>query len=244
MLNLISYLLIALGALLCAVEDLVTLPRIRLVLRLGKARVVLTFIISAVLALCGVLVFIAVFILQSPQNVILLTVFGVLAVGLLLRSFVIQTLDGSDRMLVIAAAGIFVFATFKGYSDPLALFSWIGLTVILGWAYFESGLSKVKQKGWRTGRQFALILNMKEFGNRSAAQILLSNPKLSMVASWGVILIELSAGPLLFCGGPIAATTAVFLSLMHGSIALLMGLSRFFYPFVGALCFVIANHPW
>ncbi|HXH34837.1 MAG TPA: hypothetical protein VNJ54_10535 [Plantibacter sp.] len=167
----------------------------------------------------------------------------ILALGLLLRTFIVQGLDGSDRMLLCAALGTACWANLHLQSHWLGLAAWAGLTILLSIAYLDGGLSKVRHRGWRAGRQLALALNMKEFGNKITARILLSRPRFAAFASWGVILLELSAAPALLFGGWVALVAGVLLAMMHATIAVLMGLGRFFYPFVGALCFVIAVHP-
>lgn len=243
-LTLFSYALVAVGAIVCSIEEIVAHQRVRLVLRQSRARSIFIIAISAALVLAGSLVILAIFRAQTETDPPLVAALALLASGLLLRAAIVQGADGSDRMLVYAGLGMFTWASLSGPADGLASLAWAGFLLVLSMAYFESGYSKIRQPVWRTGRQLALVLNMKEFGHPGAARILFRYPVLAVGGSWGVILIELLAGPLLLTGSWVASSAAVLLVCMHLSIGVLMGLGRFIYPFVGALGFLVANHPW
>lgn len=241
---LISYTLIAIGAATSSIEELISHRRTRVVLSQTRTRSALTVATSLFLIVASMLVLAATWYARIPEAPEVGGALLILATGLVLRTAIIQGLDGSDRMLLCAGVGTASWANLQPYANWLGTAAWLGLFILLSLAYFDSGLAKIRHRGWRVGRQFALTLNMKEFGNKLVAGLLLSSPRFATLASWGVITLELAAGPLLLIGGWVAVATGALLAIMHLSIAVLMGLGRFFYPFVGALCFVIAAHPW
>ena len=215
-----------------------------MVLAQTRARSALTIMTSLFLIAASAVVLTVTWSMRDEEAPLMADALLILAVVLLIRTVVVQGLDGSDRMLLCAGIGMASWANLQADGSWLGTVAWFGLFILLSLAYFDSGLSKARHRGWRVGRQFSLTLNMKEFGNKFTAKILLSHPRFAALASWGVILLELLAGPLLLIGGWASVVTGTLLAMMHLSIAVLMGLGRFFYPFAGALCFVIAVHPW
>lgn len=242
--TLVSFTLIAVGAIISSLEELISHRRTRLALWQSGLRSTFTVVLSVILVLAGATVIASVVVTAKPSSLMVSSSLGLLAVALLVRWLLFQGLDGSDRMLAFAGIGMFVWSSLSPLESVLTTFAWVGLFLITSFAYLESGISKLEQRGWRNGRQLALVLNMKEFGSRPVARILLPHPRLAFVASWGVILLEVSAAPLLLVGGGAAVVAATLLALMHLSIAVLMGLGRFFWPFVGTLCFLVASYPW
>lgn len=241
---LVSYTLIALGAATSSVEELISHRRTRVVLSQTRTRSALTVATSVFLVVASILVIAVTWSVRSPEAPVIGGALLILATGLVVRAGIVQGLDGSDRMLLCAGIGTASWANLQPYASWLGTAAWLGLFLLLSLAYFDSGLAKVKHRGWRVGRQFALTLNMKEFGNKFVAGVLLSSPRFAALASWGVITLELAAGPLLLIGGWVTVAAGVLLAMIHLSIAVFMGLGRFFYPFVGALAFIIAAHPW
>jgi uncharacterized membrane protein YphA (DoxX/SURF4 family) len=240
MLVLISINLISAGAGLCAIEDLISFRLVRIALKYGKRRAVLAVVVSALLAAVSGFALAAVAIIQNLDGPVAASL-GLIALGLTTRALTVQALDGSDRMQLCAAAGVFSWVALSAQESALAPAARLTLLILVGIAYFESGYAKLKSPGWRNGRQLALVLNMKEFGNKPLARLLLPHPWLGTAASWAVILIELLAGPMLAVGGMIAIFAVIALTLMHLSIAVFMGLGRFFFPFVGVLLLLLAT---
>lgn len=236
--------LVALGGAISSTEELISHRRTAIVLGQSKQRSQWTVAVSLFVIASSVVAIGALACSPRTDNPFLLLGLGALAIGLVLRWGVAQGLDGSDRMLQIAGIGVFSWVALSPISELLGNLAWAPLFILVAWAYFESGWAKVTQAGWRNGRQLALTLNMKEFGNKLAARALMPRPVLAAIASWGVMSLELLAGPLLLIGGWVSVLTAVALTIMHATIAVLMGLGRFFCPFVGALCFLVATQPW
>lgn len=236
--------LVALGGVISTTEELVSHRRNALVLGQTKQRSGWTVAVSILVIASSMIAIVALVYSPRPSNPFLSGGLGALAIALVARWGVGQGLDGSDRMLQVAGIGIFSWVALSPISESLSDLAWAPLYILVAWAYFESGWAKVTQPGWRSGRQLALTLNMKEFGNQLAARTLMPHPLLAAIASWGVMSLELLAGPLLLIGGVVSVLTAVALALMHASIAVIMGLGRFFCPFVGAVCFLVATHPW
>lgn len=241
---LLSFTLIALGAATSSIEELISHRRTRMVLAQTPVRSASTIATSLFVIAASAFVLIATWTARAPHTPLVAGALLILATGLVLRAGVVQGLDGSDRMLLCAGIAMASWANLQPYDGRLGTAAWLGLLILLAIAYFDSGFAKARHRGWRVGRQFALTLNMKEFGNRFMAGILLSHPRFAALASWGVILLEILAGPLLLVGGFVSVVTGVLLAMMHLAIAILMGLGRFFYAFVGALCFVLAARPW
>lgn len=237
---LLSIVLIAAGAALCALEDLVAFRSLRIVLNQSLLRASISVVVSALLVGIGILV-IAVTILFQDLSPVVITGLAFLAVGLTARALAVRTLDGSDRMLLCVAAAAFSWVTLDAVGSSLAPISRLAILILVGLAYFESGYVKLRMPAWRSGRQLALVMNMKEFGNKRVAGFLLPRPFISAAASWVIISLELVTGPMLFIGGPVAVVAAISAGTMHLSIALLMGLGRFFFPFVGALLLILAT---
>ena len=230
--------LITVGALQVGFEDLVSFRRTTIVLRYGRARRVSMRTLIPLLILCAASTLV---LLASPAiNVDYQPLgLGCLAILLALRARVSRNVDGSDRMLLLVTATAFAFVTLDRTSPELAHWPYITMLMLLGIAYFDSGFAKATVSSWRNGRELALILNLKEFGNKHVARILLATPKLAWLTSWSVIVLEMSAGVLLAIGGCVAMFTAVLLALMHLAMAFTMGLGRFVYPFIGGVALVI-----
>ncbi|MEY9850680.1 putative membrane protein YphA (DoxX/SURF4 family) [Leifsonia sp. EB41] len=144
-------------------------------------------------------------------------------------------------MLLLAVGGMLSWVTLNFQPGPGASLTRLAILALLGVAYFEAGLVKVKNPTWRNGRQLASIMNLKEVGNKRVARLLIPRPRLSFTLSWMVIGLELLAGALLAIGGLPALFAAGALTMMHFTIAVVMGLGRFFYPFVGLLVMLIAT---
>ncbi|WP_157372921.1 hypothetical protein [Agromyces sp. Root81] len=235
----IALALIGVGATVTGVEDLVAHRRLASLLGYGRHRGAIIGALGALLALLGV----AAFVLQtwSPTNSSAHAgaVITGLLVAFLVRSFVMQSNDGADRMfiVVLVLTGVGYASTTGPAWLPLA-WSWTVIAIV-GIAYFESGLAKVRVKGWREGRTLALVMNVPDLGNENAARFLLDSPRVSFIASWGVIGLELSAGPMFALSNATALLAVMLLGLMHAGIAILMGLGRFFWSFGAALVLVL-----
>ena len=151
--------------------------------------------------------------------------------------------DGADRMLsVVLLLG--VIGTVASFADPVVVSLW-GWTVVVvvGAAYAESAVAKMRVPSWRRGRALALIMNTPELGERRSARLLLNHPRVTFVVSWGVIIVEAAALPVFIVGGWPLFTIVGCLLVLHVGIAVSMGLGRFFWAFAAALALVIAAHP-
>jgi len=146
--------------------------------------------------------------------------------------------DGADRMLLLGSTVTLAWVHLSTTSQLGAELARLAAAGLLATAYFEAGLVKVLKPRWRNGTELASIMAMKSVGNRWVATFVLERTKTSLALSWAVMSLELSAGPLLIIGGVVGLVTAMALTAMHLAIAVLMGLGRFFYPFVSLLLLV------
>jgi hypothetical protein len=225
---------------LSGVEDLIAVRRSRIVLNLRAARYIATVLASAVLAVSGGLMVVDALSL-SPTELGTAACLAITFLALALRAAVVRSQDGSDRMLLLAIGGVLSWVTLGSLPGVGASLTRLAILALLGLAYFEAGLVKIRNPHWRNGRQLASIMNLKEFGNKRVALLLLPRARLSLTVSWMVMSLELFAGALLAIGGLPGLLTAAALTLMHLTIAVVMGLGRFFYPFVGILAMLIAT---
>lgn len=158
---------------------------------------------------------------------------------LMVRLVRFRSSDGADRMLAVA-----LLAAAAGALLPMApalAVPWsITVLLILGLAYVDSAVVKLRAPGWRSGRTLALILNTPSTGRPRLARLVLDVPALAATASWAVMVLEFVAAPALFAGGAIGAVVAACLWIMHLWIAVLMRLNRFLWSFGAALALAVA----
>lgn len=236
----IGFTLISLGVLTTGLEDIVSIRRttIALVYSPRKKKLAIFFAVALVITSLGTLV--TLFTPDRGNTPLSWLLLGNAAL-LALRGWQTRNVDGSDRMLALVALAGAAYTIIQASQPDLLVWPYIAMLSLLGIAYLDGGLAKLLVPSWRNGRELALVMNLKEFGNRHLARLLLDAPLIARTMSWGVILLETTAGVLLAFGGATAIATAAALTLMHLSIALTMGLGRFFYSFVGGLAVIIGT---
>lgn len=114
-------------------------------------------------------------------------------------------------------------------------------------SYFIAGLVKLKFPGWRSGQALLDFLELKKYASSpSARSLLLAKPRLSFLASWTVILFELSF-PLAFFNPLLLKIYLLIGALFHLGNFFIFGLNRFFwlwfstYPLLYHYSFILEN---
>ncbi len=137
--------------------------------------------------------------------------------------------DGSDQMMLLVLAALFVY-----YLHPTSRM----LTIVFGFvagqlvvAYLTSGVAKAISPVWRSGKAIAGILNTHAYGAPSLARFFSRHRWAARAACWGVLCYE--------CCGPVVCWIDPRVALgffaagaaFHFTIGLCMGLNIFFWSF-------------
>lgn len=139
-------------------------------------------------------------------------------------------LDGSDQMITLVLAALFVYRIHPTRNMELIASLFLAGQLVL--SYFTAGFAKLSSKVWRGGTAVANILRTTSYGSAPLSRFLHRHPRLNLVSCWAVILYECFA-PLAILFGPRACLA--FLAggfLLHLSIAIFMGLNIFFWSFI------------
>ena len=195
-----------------------------------RSAAIIDLVRSITLVLAGIAAILA------PAFEIRVGVAFVAVAALLARFRGYSAMDGADSMLVVAWIAAAALDAAKASRDGTLMRWSVLLTIgILGAAYFESGIVKLCDSGWRSGWSIARIMSVPEFGTPGLARLLGRHRSVRIVASWATILIELTGGLLFIAGGPFALCAVIVLTSLHVTIAVAMGLGRFFWGFESVL---------
>jgi len=115
---------------------------------------------------------------------------GILLTGMFVSYRCNVGLDGADGMTTVVSAGLFL-AMVNPHASSWQL---LGLGFIAGQSclsYFTAGIAKLASPVWRSGFATYGIANTQTYGMASAATFLGRYPRVSLFASWGVIVFEI-----------------------------------------------------
>ena len=153
-------------------------------------------------------------------------------------------LDGSDQMLLLVLAALFVYHLHPTATMLTIAFGFLTGQLLL--SYLTSGVAKAISPVWRSGAAIGGILRTSGYGSRALAQFLSARRWAALVVCWGVIGYE-CGGPLLALITPHAALGFIALgALMHLAIGMCMGLNVFFWAFTATYpaVYYIAQRLW
>lgn len=157
---------------------------------------------------------------------------GLMAIALvMLRRFQGPYNGGSDRMslLVLCCVTLGHIAP----TAPLREAAFGYLAVQLTLSYFISGLVKVVNPEWRTGRALVDVFAFSAYPVSESLRGWAQHPHLIWASGWAVILFEL-AFPLFLLTGPSLIAGLGIAAFFHLSNALNFGLNRFFWIWLTA----------
>lgn len=141
--------------------------------------------------------------------------------------------DGSDHMAVLNFTTALVDKAFP--YDLRARQMALGFVAAQSaLSYFTSGVVKLGSPMWRSGEALTGILRTGTYGDQHLYAVFRDRPRLSMVASWAVMLFE-SGFPLVFVlPKPLSRSLLLGAAAFHLVNARFMGLNRFLWSFVGS----------
>lgn len=153
--------------------------------------------------------------------------------------------DGAHQMATILCFAI----------GPMLLAANATFRLICAWfvvselilAYFIAGLAKLHGAGWRSGRSLGDILQTVTYGHSRLSHLLRNSPRLSCLLSWAVIAFEVCSPLMLLLPRPYVAVMIAMGVVFHAAIAVVMGLTTFFWIFVAAypiLWLVVSPTQW
>lgn len=137
---------------------------------------------------------------------------------------------GSDSMTAILLLSLTLIAWFPHHNTlSNSVIFYIGIQSTL--SYFIAGLVKIKNPHWRNGRALSLYLRSSMYDTPQMIKALAKNQRLMAIASWAVLIFELSfIGCFWF-----RSYTIVWLLVglcFHLTNFMIMGLNRFFWAWL------------
>ena len=93
--------------------------------------------------------------------------------------------------------------------------------------YFAAGVCRVRLDPWQRGDALAIILRHEVWGHAGIVGLLSRQPRLGILATWGVWVLECAFPLALLLGVPGMSAALGVLLVMHLGIAWLMGLNGF-----------------
>jgi len=99
-------------------------------------------------------------------------------------------------------------------------------------AYFVSGYFKLVSPQWRNGQAIFDVLNTETFGRPNMAELIQDKTNLQKTVTWCTLVFELMFPLVLFTPYPVVYIFFLGGVLLHGGIALVMGLNSFFWAFI------------
>ena len=135
-------------------------------------------------------------------------------------------------MVIIVLVALFIGTLFREVSPTAYLICmyFIGAQAML--AYFSSGAAKVVSPAWRSGKAFQNIMNSYSYGNHFVSRMVTRFPGLSLIASWIIILFQLSFPIVILLPYPWNYCYLAMGLAFHLAIAITMSLNLFVPAFV------------
>lgn len=137
-------------------------------------------------------------------------------------------LDGSDQMMLLVLAAVFVYQLHPTSGMLTIVFGFLTGQVLL--SYLTSGIAKAISPVWRSGAAIVGILNTDSYGARLMARFLHKHGWAARAVCWGVLGYECCA--LLALIHPTVALGFIVIgAVLHLAIGVCMGLNVFFWSF-------------
>lgn len=137
--------------------------------------------------------------------------------------------DGSDQVFQIVFFSLTASYILQTPNTNIFFVCFIALQAVF--AYFFSGLNKLKGKLWREGTAFNLIISTKSFGNKSLHAFLLTKPLFSKSLNWFTVIFQLLFPLALMLNIKMFLLYLVIGVAFHLGIAYFMGLNTFLWAF-------------
>lgn len=158
---------------------------------------------------------------------------AVVALAALLLAFNIRLpwgMEGADDVAVHTTLGLAAYALARVFEAPS-----VGLYYIAAYAglvYVTSGVTKLGDANWRSGAALGWVVNLQQFGARSAVELLAPRPRLRLVLAWSVMLAEVGAPLAVLLPAHGIALALVAGLAFHVANAACMGLNTFVWSFL------------
>jgi len=136
---------------------------------------------------------------------------------------------GSDAMLIIVALAVALARTAPSLAR--AGLAYAAAQLVL--SYFVSGIAKLQDPTWRTGRALPILVRLAHYGVPRRAAALLSRPTLARAAAWLMLAFECSA-PIALVDPTICAAWLAVGAAFHLVNAMVFGLDRFLWTWLAA----------
>ena len=186
-------------------------------------------------------------VLRAPLAILLIA--GVyplwIASILLMTTFILITRfrgpynGGSDTMSVLVLVCLWFTHIAPSLLWQEIAFGYLALQLTL--SYFQSGLVKLENREWRSGKALREVFSFTAYPVSESLRNLAHKPRLLLWASWIVIVGELIFPIALL--HPVALTIAlVFTATFHLANAILFGLNRFVWSWLAAYPAIIWFH--
>lgn len=139
---------------------------------------------------------------------------------------------GSDYMTIIILSALCIAASFKNYFGVAFGCLWY-ITLQVCASYFIAGIVKLRRKNWRTGLALQCFLNSTIYEPQALLQALSKNFPLMCLASWLIMLFEISF-PLALLDPRICLAFISMAFLFHLANCYVFGLNRFLFAWSAA----------
>lgn len=153
---------------------------------------------------------------------------------------------GSDAMLVVVLLALALVRTAPPSNElaadrlsggaPTSELAAAGLayaTAQLVLSYFIAGITKLRDRAWRSGRAVPLLVRLPQYRVPPRAAAVLSRPVIARLATWSVLAFECSA-PLAFAHPTICHALLICGAGFHLANAIVFGLNRFLWTWLAA----------
>jgi len=138
---------------------------------------------------------------------------------------------GSDSMLLIVTLAVALARTAPDSEVARGGLAYAAAQLVL--SYFVSGVAKLRDRAWRSGRAVPRVLALPQYQVSDRVRAALTRPVLARLATWSMLAFE--------CGFPLAladATTCWALmaigACFHLANAIVFGLNRFLWAWIAA----------
>ncbi|HEY3820174.1 MAG TPA: hypothetical protein VGL81_23580 [Polyangiaceae bacterium] len=150
--------------------------------------------------------------------------------------------DGSDQMLSVVSAAIFL-ARAIGDDHFTARCLWF-LCAQACLAYASAGVAKLISRAWRDGTALQGVMRTASYGSRSLHGFLSRRYALCVALSWGVMLFEAAFPLVVVLPRPVVYAFLVGGMFLHQSIAVAMRLNVFVWAFLAPYPAILFCTQW
>lgn len=139
-------------------------------------------------------------------------------------------LDGFHQMsmIVLISLTIYDLATLQE-SKSLALWFIAAQSIT---SYFFSGVVKIISPDWRGPSAIQGVFSTQAYGNPLVADFAVKHSSIATIISWSIVVFECIFPVVLVVPSEVAVCMIALAGLLHFSIALTMGLNKFFWAWL------------